>query len=240
MEKTDDVAGYQIISLGAGFDTRLFRFVDEFKGKKNGKLDNLRYFEIDFEQVIDEKRRIVERTPSLKELSSSWRPISFDLNGNIEKLELGPDFDPEAPTLVVAECCLMYLTAFAGDNLIAWAGNFLKSNSVTFCSFDPILADDLKADRFAKTMLDNFETRGLDTRALLAYPSKSSVIRRFTATNNFLTVDAYTLLQLERDNLTEFLVSGQDRRHMAIKAALDEFEEWNLLANHYLLIIARK
>lgn len=223
---------YQIISLGSGFDTRLFRFVDEF----NGNLGKLKYIEIDFGQVIDEKRRIIEKSPILKDLSSIWHPISFDLNEDPEKLPK-TDFNFNAVTLIISECCLMYLNAESGDNLISWISNNFKS-SITFCSFDPILSDDLISDRFAKTMLDNFEARGLDTRALLKYPSRNSTIQRFE--NHFISVECYSMLQLEREHETEFLVSSPRRRQMAIKAALDEFEEWNLLANHYILIIAKK
>lgn len=219
---------YQIISLGAGFDTRLFRFMDEF----NKNIGDLKYFELDFTQVVEEKRRIIDKTTCLKELSHPLRLISCNLN---EKLTMC-DIDPQAPTLIIAECCLMYLTAESGDNLISWAGNNLKS--VTFCSFDPILSEDLNSDRFAKTMLENFEKRGLDTKALLEYPSKQSTLNRFS--KHFPSVEGFTMLQLERDASTEFLVSKQQRREVAMKTALDEYEEWNLLADHYLLIIAKK
>ena len=221
---------YQIISLGAGFDTRLFRFMDEF----GNKLEGLKYFEIDFDQIIREKIRIVEIKPILKERSSSWRPISFDLNGGINEEIFGNDFDASVPALIIAECCLMYLTAESGDKIISWCGNTFKS-SVTFCSFDPILANDLKSDPFAKVMLENFDKRGLDTRALLEYPSKQSTINRFM--KHFPLVDSFTMLQLET---TESLVSKQERREVLIKSALDEYEDWTLLASHSLLIVARK
>lgn len=220
---------YQIISLGAGFDTRLFRFTDEFENK----LEGLKYFEIDFNQVIREKKRVVDMKPVLKELSASWRPISFDLNEGINNEIFGNDLDSSLPTLIISECCLMYLTADSGDKILSWCGNAFKS-SLTFCSFDPILSDDLKSDPFSKVMLENFEKRGLDTRSLLEYPSRNSTIDRFR--KHFSTVEFFTMLQLET---TESLVSKQQRREFMIKAALDEYEEWNLLANHYLLILAK-
>lgn len=217
--------------------------MEEFEG--NGQLNSLllllKYFEIDFEEVIEEKKRIVEAKSILKEFSAPWRPIPFDLNNfdtvNFDFTQvLGEDFDPSAPTLIIAECCFMYLTAQATDNFLTWATETLKS--VTLCSFDPILAEDLDADRFARTMLDNFESRGLDTRGLLAYPSTPSIISRFS--RHFPAVQTFSMLQLERDSEAEFLVSGQERRVMAMKTALDEYEEWALLASHYLLIIAKK
>jgi len=230
--KTNSVSDqkYQIISLGSGFDTRLFRFMEEF----GNKLEGLKYFEIDFDQVMREKGRIVEMKPILKELSAAWRPISFDLNEGINNEIFGDDFDSSVPTLIISECCLMYLTAEAGDKIISWCGETFKS-TVTFCSFDPILADDLKSDPFAKVMLDNFEKRGLDTRSLLQYTSRQSTIDRFM--KHFAFVDSFTMLQLET---AESLVSKQQRREILIKAALDEYEEWNLLSDHYILILAKK
>lgn len=229
---------YQIISFGSGFDTRLFRFVEEF----NKKLGNLKYFEIDFDFVIEEKKRIIEKTPELieLELGAHWCPIKFDLNikneDEISNLLKGFDFEVETPTLILAECCLMYLAPLSGDHLISWAAKTLKS--VTFCSFDPVLSDDLESDRFAKTMLHNLQQRGLSIDALLAYPSKQSTLNRFSFSNK-LNVRAFTMLQLEQDPDTEFLVSKQQRREMTFKTALDEYEEWNLLAQHYLLVIAK-
>lgn len=208
--------------------------MDEF----NKNVGHLKYIELDFIQIVEEKRRIIEKSAVLKELSQPLRLVSCNLNEKFDNFSeiLGNDFDPEAPTLIISECCLMYLTAESGDNLISWAGNNLKS--VIFCSFDPILANDLNSDRFAKTMLDNFEKRGLDTKALLEYPSKQAVLNRFS--KKFPSVDGFTMLQLERDEATEFLVSKQQRREVAIKTALDEYEEWNMLADHYLLVISKK
>lgn len=220
----------QIVSLGAGFDTRLFRLTDEF----GSALDKLKYFELDFAQIVEEKRRIVAGNPTLKGLARNWRPVACDLNevANLSDV-LGNDFDPNDPTLIIAECCLMYLTAAAGDAILAWSHQTLQS--CTFCSFDPILADDLQSDRFASTMLDNFEDRGLDTRALLQYPSKASTVQRYSLW--FTRVLGYTMLDLEGE---ESLVSREQRRTLAIKAALDEYEEWQLLASHYLFILATK
>lgn len=191
---------------------------------------------MDYDQIVQEKRRIVENAVILRELSHSLRLISCNLNEKFDAAVLGTDFDPQAPTLIISECCLMYLTAESGDNLISWAGNSLKS--VTFCSFDPILAEDMDSDRFSKTMLENFEKRGLETKALLKYPSKQSTLNRFF--KYFPSVEAFTMLQLDRDASAEFIVSKQQRREVAMKTALDEYEEWNLLADHYLLIIAKK
>lgn len=226
---------YQIISFGSGFDTRLFRFIDEF----DNKLGNLKYFEIDLDFVIEEKQRIIENSLELIEFKTHWHSIKFDLNikneDEISTILKNFSFDSEAPTLVIAECCLMYLAASSGDLLISWAAKTLRT--VTFCSFDPVLADNFITDRFAKTMLDNLQERGLNIAALLAYPSLQSTLDRFT--KKFPIVNVFTMLQLEQDSKTEFLVSKQERREMAFKAALDEYEEWNLLAKHYLLIIAK-
>ena len=120
------------MSLGAGFDTRLFRFMDEF----DKDLGELKYIDLDLGHVIEEKHRIIENSEVLKEFAGPLRLISCNLNEKFDPVVLGHDFDPQAPTLIIAECCLMYLTAESGDNLISWAGNALKS--VTFTSFDPI------------------------------------------------------------------------------------------------------
>ena len=87
-------------------------------------------------------------------------------------------------------------------------------------------------------MQENFDKRGLDTRALLEYPSKQSVLKRFS--KHFSSVEAFTMLQLERDTSTKFLVTKLQRRELSLKTALDEYEEWNLMADHYIHVIAKK
>lgn len=226
----------QIISLGAGFDTRFLRFAEELHGDSIN-CNNLKYYELDYAQVMEEKRRIIDSKPRLSALSAVWIPISCDLNEstNLSSLLGDRKFNPDNPTLMIAECCLMYLTAGSGDSILSWAADNLKS--VEFCSFDPVLSDNLNTDRFARTMLQNFEARGLDTQSLLQYPSKSSISARFS--KYFSQVQVFTMLELEEGASTEHLVSSSLRNELMMKAALDEYEEWHLLAEHYALVLAK-
>lgn len=230
----------QVLSLGAGFDTRFFRLTDQVEEFQFPSRFSLKYFEIDFESVIDTKRSIISKNEILQTKSSyGLNLIPFDLNTVSDNIEvfnavlIEAGFDFSCPTLVVSECCFMYLTAEAGNSLISWAAS-LKTSII--CSFDPILSDNLEKDHFAQVMLDNFEDRGLDTRTLLAYPSINAVSCRFQT--HFTSINAFTMLELEQSIQTRSLVSDEQRRILNIKAALDEYEEWHLLASHYLLVIS--
>lgn len=235
----------QIVSLGAGYDTRYFRLVDELPPSFN----NWRYFECDFESVITVKQAIIQEHACLATRTDSLRLIPIDLNamamamdsadnaGNGLSAHLTADFDPSGNTLIIAECCLMYLSARAGDALLDWASQ-LTAPSVSVCSFDPVLAACLQTDRFAQRMLDNLQDRGLDPQSLSQYPSRESIVARFQM--RFSHVTTHTMLDLERSEETVGWVNLEQRQQLNRHAALDEYEEWTLMAEHYLFLLATK
>ena len=58
----------QILSLGAGFDITYFWLRDQFPSDKN-----LKYFEVDFNDVVEKKIQMIQKTEAL------WKNIWDDL-----------------------------------------------------------------------------------------------------------------------------------------------------------------
>ena len=211
----------QVVSLGAGFDTRYFRLVSE-RG-------NCQYFEIDFDSVIASKEAVIKADSELSNLNSNLHLIACDLNelGTLETiLHNHPQFDASLQTLFIAECLFMYLRAEAVDALLQFASRISNSKLI---AFDPVISD----DSFSRVMQDNLQDRGVEPGNLLSLPQIKS---RFSA--HFGKVEVFSMAQLEADDETLCFVSLEDRKTLRIKAALDEYEEWFLLAGHYYLVTA--
>jgi [phosphatase 2A protein]-leucine-carboxy methyltransferase len=226
----------QIVSLGAGYDTRFFRLQRDLQ-----TVWNAAYFEVDLDTVMEVKRAIIEDTPKLKEsaLRGNLCTLAADLNDPkqlAKQLSRTPQFDPLAPTLVLAECLLMYLAKDAADQLLSyWAAVPDALVHREFLLFDPIL----RADRFGEQMLENLRSWGVDDVAFQAYPTPEAVVERF-ARCGFAqaTMRCWSMLQLESSEDTTHLVAPSERLLLQQKAALDEYEEWSLMAQHYILLHA--
>lgn len=215
----------------------------EFKGKK--------YFEVDFTDVMANKAKIIKDNQlddkCLVLIGCDLNEAcKFDDKGEFlfESLLRSHGFNTELPTLILAECCLMYLTVAAGDALIRWS-NSIRAN---FCAFDPIVSvprspsssmASLNGDSFGEVMMENFMMRGFDPVALRAYPSRDDVTKRFSRYGN-PAIRAYSMFELETKPETTDLFCQADRRTLRMKAQLDEYEEWTLMAEHYLFIFCQK
>eukprot|EP00835_Amoeboradix_gromovi_P000549 NODE_19_length_39463_cov_0.396073.p17 type:complete len:220 gc:universal NODE_19_length_39463_cov_0.396073:34311-34970(+) len=127
----------QILSLGAGFDTRFFRMQLSCK-----------YVEIDKDEVILEKlNKLRKHLKKLKILNCSLKPSGLvsdsleirhhDVLGiNSENIDELIDF--KNPTLVIAECIFVYLDPDRVDILI----KLLSERNASIVVYDPLDTDD--------------------------------------------------------------------------------------------------
>ena len=104
----------QIISLGAGYDSSFFRL------NHQGLLcnDSVRYIEIDFPDVVEGKRKLIQANPAclkvVQESGKRYHLISVDLR-NLSALSrklLDADqcaLSTSVPTMFVSECSITYM-----------------------------------------------------------------------------------------------------------------------------------
>ena len=159
----------QIVSLGAGSDTRFWRLQST---------SIVRYIEIDFEQVARAKGRRIQTTDLADAvgISSSsgntiidarvYALISADLRDDSWHDTLFAKLDRSLPTLFLYECVLAYLSPSAGDHLVSTlAAPFAHAHIVCY---DMCIAGDMSADgslsRFGRVMLENLGVRTMLTR----------------------------------------------------------------------------
>lgn len=271
----------QIISLGAGSDTRVFRLFSKRPSLR------LVYHELDFPVNTAAKIRAIRSTPLLQkalriekpsgekekgeddvtisaegdalhspfyhihpiDLRSLAKPPAADSQshtssdspsdpehtssqGNAPSVLL-PGVDTSLPTLLLSECCLVYLSPEDAAGVVDYFTKTLfprpaaGSDAVTplgLILYEPIRPD----DPFGKTMVSNLAARGIQLQTLHRYASLDAQRQRlrdhgFDAGQGAADVDL----------IWEHWVSDAEKERVARLEMLDEMEEWKLLAQHY-------
>lgn len=244
----------QIVSLGAGSDTRYFRLVS-----KNPSV-RLVYHEFDFPSNTAAKIAVIQRTPylleTLKSSSQSDVIISAEStsmitsNYNIHPLDLrtlagaysAPSSSPPAlsnlsgttPTLLLSEMCLIYLSPVEADRALrAFASSLIPvPTPLALVLYEPIRPH----DPFGKVMVSNLGRRGIQLKTLDRYGSLMRQRQRLKATG-FKELDGAHGGQgvADIDFIWEMWIDEAEKQRVAGLEMLDELEEWRLLAQHYCI-----
>ncbi|KAK8206624.1 carboxy methyl transferase for protein phosphatase 2A [Zalaria obscura] len=240
----------QIISLGAGSDTRFFRRKD---------VKNVVYHEIDFPSNTEQKISAIERTPLLLNALQSTLPSPADLQVSAEKTalasttynihpldlrtlaspELGgassppqlPNLDPTLPTLVLSECCLCYLPPEVTTSILQRVSNSVISPTapLALIVYEPIRP----YDSFGKTMISNLASRGIHLQTLKKYSSLDAQRLRLKHAGLVDGQGARDIESIYYGEGEEEWITPEERRRIEGLEWLDEVEEWRLLARHY-------
>ncbi|EGC37241.1 hypothetical protein DICPUDRAFT_54123 [Dictyostelium purpureum] len=228
----------QIVSLGCGFDTYYFRL------KSRGTIDkeNIVYVEVDYDQVITNKIKIIQNHKELQDTeklssmtnhqiikSDTYRLGPIDLTNMdtfkiFEQLEL----DYNCPTLFISECVLVYIPTNCGNQVIEWASkNFTESGFITYEQIKPY-------DEFGKMMIKNIEMKGCPLLSIESFPEIEDQRKRY----NNLGWNKTEILDM-REVYNHFI--NKDRIKETNKLEIfDEFEEWDLIQSHYVYVFAIK
>ncbi|KAL4806593.1 S-adenosyl-L-methionine-dependent methyltransferase [Aspergillus unguis] len=241
----------QIISLGAGSDTRVFRLLSS-----QGTPD-LVYHELDFAVNNVAKIKAIRGTPLLQRVlgrpedvvisetgdelhSPSYHIHAIDLRtlahdaGNDTSTAQGAGrlqkfVDTSLPTLLLSECCLVYLSPNDAAGVVRYFTHTLfpaseNSEALGLIVYEPIRPD----DAFGRTMVANLAARGIQLQTLHKYASLGAQRARFRGQGLEGGQAAADV-----DFLWERWVAEAEKERVAGLEMLDEMEEWKLLAQHY-------
>jgi [phosphatase 2A protein]-leucine-carboxy methyltransferase len=247
---TDPETPKQIISLGAGSDTRYFRIVTANPTSK------LTYHELDFPINTTSKISTIKRTPLLlKTIHSHLGPDSTDSllissNGsslysptyNIHPLDLRslatsdisslpnlPNISPTSPTLLLSECCLIYLPPTQADAILQTLTTHIipPTTPLSLILYEPIHPH----DSFGRIMVSNLAQRGIVLQTLHKYHSLNAQRTRLkdaTFVDGCRGADVEWILQNWLDT--------EEKERVGQCEMLDEMEEWVLLGRHYAVV----
>ena len=238
----------QIISLGAGSDTRFFRIMQrdypDLYGHEPNLRTNLIYHEFDFPDNTAKKKAVIDRTSILcgivgtpyyghdKGLDGpNYHLHPVDLR-KLDKEAAIPDvfrnIDTTLPTVIISECCLVYLDPALADKAARYFTRFLfpQSTAVGMILYEPINPN----DAFGKVMVSNLAGRGIVLQTLQKYGSLEAQAARMKAYgfDDSGGADVNGLWKKDVDEDEKLRVAGLEM--------VDEVEEWELLAGHYCVI----
>ena len=244
----------QIISLGAGSDTRFFRLMSRRPvphGRGILQRPNVIYHEIDFQANTVQKLRPIKKISEL--CGHIEPPVSFHNSTNfgdvhyedtlhadqyhVHPLDLR-DLDPSRPTpasfnfidttlptLIISECCLCYLPPAAADTVALY---FTQHFFPDTTPFGLILYEPIHPnDPFGKTMVSNLAARGIVLQTLKRYGSLEAQEARMKSYGLRGTGGASV------KDLWDKGVEEKEKERVAGLEMVDEVEEWELLAGHY-------
>lgn len=233
----------QVVSLGAGSDTRFWRMC---------RVPTVaRYVEMDFPSSTSAKRARILHHADLREGLGDVHEIEHGLVA-LPYVLLGMDLstlaqahvwgsvvqylDPQLPTLILCECVLAYIDADAADAMLKTCLASLPHASIL--SYDMCVGGDGPPDaeptRFGQVMLQNLSARKLTLPGARRYTSAVAYTERFkrlahTDKPSRNACGAYTL----RD--TWHKLERRERERVSMLERLDEVEELEMLLGHYCM-----
>ncbi|KAI1762087.1 LCM-domain-containing protein [Hypoxylon sp. FL1150] len=234
---TTATRGRQLISLGAGTDTRPFKLFSQ------PGLANLIYHEIDFPEIASKKLRLVNAVPQLRNIlrnpeaeNNSWSSpnlqngCQYRCHGLDLRDLLKDDVKPldgirtDVPTILISECCLCYLEIPQARGVINYFTKIIPNLAIII--YEPIHPN----DSFGKQMTSNLAARRICMPTLDAYENTTSQKERlqnagFTITRSVTIRDVW-----------QNWVADEEKERVDGLEGLDEVEEWNLLADHYAMM----
>ncbi|KAF2822740.1 LCM-domain-containing protein [Ophiobolus disseminans] len=233
----DAAAAKQIVSLGAGTDTRFFRLLDLYPDTR------LRYHEIDFPANTRAKIANIQRQPLLYRkllhtpaASTCYHSETYNIHAlDLRALAAAPtdallpeiaNLDPTVPTLVLSEMCLVYLPAATVQSIVsALLTRYLApATPASLVLYEPILPQ----DAFGRTMISNLRTRNIHLHTLTAYPELGDQRARLRGYGFVAGAEAEDTSYVWRR-----WVSDEEKARVAGLEFLDELEELELLLRHY-------
>lgn len=234
----------QILSLGAGSDTRPFRLLDRFRAR------GLVYHETDFEANTRAKIAAVRSSEMLRRAAGLDQPDAELDMGETTLSSRGYHIHPldlrdlaaaaptwlhrDIPTLVLSECCLCYLDATTSSSSLQSTLKSLDPSTPTaLIVYEPIKPH----DAFGQTMVSNLASRGILMPSLSTYPDLDAQRQRMLdlGFDEGQAVDVeriyYSDLDLQVDEAR--WIDEAERARVEALEWLDEVEEWRLLGSHY-------
>lgn len=227
----------QVVSLGAGTDTRCFRLFSQ------PGIQRLTYHEIDFPTSSSRKYQAVQATPALERILAqptregeyAWRSTPAENCQywcyGLDLRQLARDdqettldgLRTDVPTLLVSECCLCYLETTQARKVVKWFTD--KIQNVAIVLYEPTKPE----DPFGRMMVSNLAARRIRMPTLEVYrePQDQEVRLRDAGFEQ--------VRQLSVDHIWETWVSEEEKERVDSLEGLDEVEEWKLLAGHYIV-----
>ncbi|OAA61493.1 Leucine carboxyl methyltransferase superfamily [Cordyceps fumosorosea ARSEF 2679] len=229
----------QIVSLGAGTDTRPFRLFARASHPR------LTYHELDFDVTSRRKLQTVQGNPPLSRILANASPKSattwaaqpaqgagaYYCHGlDLRDLDTGiteplDGLRTDVPTLVLSECCLCYLKVEEAERVLRYFTSRIAAG-VAVVLYEPVHLD----DAFGKTMVSNLAARSIQMPGMDRYRNASDQIQRLREAGFGAAAECKSV-----ESIWESWIDTAEKERVDQLEGLDEVEEWKLLAGHYIV-----
>ena len=137
-----------------------------------------------------------------------------------------PNLQSNLPTLLISECCLIYLPPSDADAILKYftTAVFPPHTPLGIIVYEPINPN----DAFGRVMVQNLATRGIVLQTLKKYGSLERQRARLKMLGFSTRQEAGDV-----EFLWEHWISREEKERVAQVEMLDEVEEWKMLAQHY-------
>ena len=138
----------------------------------------------------------------------------------------------DVPTLVLSECCLIYLSPEDADSVLSYFISALHpATPVGMVIYEPIRPH----DAFGRTMVSNLTARGIQLQTLNAHDTLGAQKERlrkhgFGCTKGGVAEGAEAA---DVDFIWQSWIEETEKERVEGLEWMDEVEEWRLLARHY-------
>ncbi|PFH52157.1 hypothetical protein AMATHDRAFT_79885 [Amanita thiersii Skay4041] len=240
----------QIVSLGAGSDTRFWRIATS---DEHAVLAG--YIELDFPEITTKKAMTIMKNKSLNSVfdpaqctlshggtalhSPVYHLLPCDLRlppteglGKLLTLpttspgdaSIEPVLSPSLPTLLLFECVLAYMTPEASSAMLGWFIDYFRESGVLGCMVYEMFGLN---DTFGRVMMNNLKSRNISLPGAEPYTTVESLKKRLHDVG-FTTCNALTLRDIRRN-----YVDPKELVRVSQLEMLDEVEELDLILGHY-------
>jgi [phosphatase 2A protein]-leucine-carboxy methyltransferase len=251
----------QIVSLGAGTDTRYFRL------RANNKHRKVVYHEFDFPSVSDHKLQLVRNNKTVLSQDESLRLFSHRSTEAVEGQEEGYwGFTPVNDSEDIRFCChpldlrqLPHSPSMKSLDYFKGLRNDLPTLVISECCLCYLEVDNAKDvmdwfaqrlpsigivlyepigvdDSFGQMMVSNLAARNITMPTVKVYKNLTDQLQRVSSIlgDNAVPSDCTEAQTIER--IWDQWVSPQEKERVDSLEGLDEVEEWQMLARHYTVV----
>ncbi|KAJ7747664.1 S-adenosyl-L-methionine-dependent methyltransferase [Mycena maculata] len=237
----------QIVSLGAGSDTRFWRIATGAH-----KVALAAYVELDFPEITSKKAMAIRKSRDLSAVlgnpadvtvahggtglhSPTYHLFPADLRlppadtlGTLLASPSGALLSPALPTLLLFECVLVYMTPTASSALLQWFVDYFSPEGSAVLG--SIVYEMFRLqDSFGRVMVENLRARHVSLPGAAPYPDVHSLPGRFLALG-FTAARALTLKEIRKS-----YIPRTELERISQLELIDEIEELDLVLDHYAI-----
>ncbi|KAF7361400.1 Leucine carboxyl methyltransferase 1 [Mycena sanguinolenta] len=237
----------QIVSLGAGSDTRFWRIAT---GAHKDAL--AAYVEMDFPEITTKKGMAIRKSKELSAVlgdpadvavahggtglsSPKYHLLPADLRlppketlGKVLASGSSPILSPTLPTLLLFECVLVYMSPAESSAVLQWFRDYFSPDgsgvlgSIVYEMFR-------LQDSFGRVMVQNLKARQVSLPGAAPYPDIASLPGRYLNLG-FTSAHALTLKEIRKS-----YISPAELERISQLELMDEIEELDLVLDHYAI-----